>query len=627
VFPGPSCILPDYEVGSNLLSLIAELRRRNVLRAAAGYIVGAWLIIQVVETTFPAFGFDDLAVRWVIIALAIGFLPALVLAWVFEWTPGGLKRDREVDHGDEDLLSRVKRFDRIVMIGLAIGMAYFAVDKFLLDPARDAERERQVRQEARSEALVESYGERSIAVLPFDDLSPNRDQAYFGEGIAEELLNLLAHVNDLRVAGRTSSFTVAGRDLTIPEMAEALNVGHILEGSVRKAGGQLRITVQLIEARSDTHLWSQTFDREYADIFAIQDEIAAEVVDRLQITLLEGVPLMRKADPEAYALYLQARQLFHNQSQPGDFERSGELYRRAMEIDPEFIDAIAGYRRYLSMSGETLPGETDNRARIQRMLLKMLEIDPNHPEVLYALSFQAMDEDNDLETAARYLERAFESDPRHYDLLWYSALMLPGFGRSDLAAQVGEYLLARDPLSALCRDSTARAYRNIGDFDRAIELLREGLVLQPEWPPNHWGLTLTLVYAGRPQEALQNAIELEQKQEGPFPGHLEALHDLGMLEEFEAWLPEYIEVHADCCPAYVGQVYAWIGDADRALEWLEKEVATDSGSWGIRIRIVRRAFQKLKDDPRMQTLLERYQLTPEQVEEVGLNLRLPSPGR
>jgi TolB-like protein len=609
------------------LSLIAELRRRNVLRAAAGYIVGAWLIIQVVETTFPAFGFGDLEVRWVIVALAIGFIPATVLAWVFEWTPGGLKRDGEVDHRREDLRARGKRFDRLVMIGLALGMAYFAVDKFLLDPARDAEREAQVRQEARSEALVESYGERSIAVLPFADLSPDRDQAYFGEGIAEELLNLLAHVNDLRVAGRTSSFTVAGRDLTIPQMAEALNVSHILEGSVRKAGNQLRITVQLIEARSDTHLWSQTYDREYADIFAVQDEIAAEVFDRLQITLLDGVPNTRRADPEAYARYLQARYLFHNGSQPGDLERSGELYRRAMEIDPDFIDAIAGYRLYLSISGETLPGETDNRARIQRMLLKMLEIDPNHPVVLFSLSFEAMNQDNDLETAARYLERAFESDPRHYDLLWYSTTMLPGFGRSDLAAQVGEYMLARDPLCGRCRDATARAYRTLGDFDRAIELLREGLALQPEWIAGHFGLTLTLVYAGRPDEALQNAIELEQQQEAPFPGHLEALHDLGMLEEFEARLPEYIEVHADCCPSYVGQVYAWIGDAERALEWLEKEIATDSGSWGIRIRIVRWAFQKLKDDPRMQAMLERYQLTAEQVEEVGLDLRLPSLGR
>lgn len=605
--------------------MIAELRRRNVLRAAAGYIVGAWLIIQVVETTFPAFGFDDLAVRWVIIALAIGFLPALVLAWVFEWTPGGLKRDLEVDHSDEDLLSRGKRFDRIVMIGLAIGMAYFAVDKFLLDPARDAEREKQVRQEARSEALVESYGERSIAVLPFDDLSPNRDQAYFGEGIAEELLNLLAHVNDLRVAGRTSSFTVAGRDLTIPQMAEALNVDHILEGSVRKAGDQLRITVQLIEARSDTHLWSQTFDREYADIFAIQDEIAAEVVDQLQITLLDGVPHTRKADPEAYALYLQARQLFHNQTQPGDFERSGELYRRAMEIDPEFIDAILGYRRYLMISGETLPGEGSNDPRLRRMLNRALAIDPNHPVLLASLSFQAMDEDNDLDTAARYLERAFESDPRHYDLLWYSALTLPGFGRSDLAAQVGEYLLARDPLCQFCRDSTARAYRNIGDFDRSIELLKAGLELHPDWFAGNFGLTLSLVYAGRPDEALQHAIEHEKQIEGTHPGHLEALYDLGMLEEFEARLPEYVEEHADSYPAYVAQVYAWIGDADRALEWLEEEATT--GSWGIRHRIVRTAFHKLYDDPRMQALLERYQLTPDQVEEVGLDLRLPSMGR
>jgi len=602
------------------LSLIAELRRRNVLRAAAGYIVGAWLIIQVVETTFPAFGFGDMAVRWVIIALAIGFIPATVLAWVFEWTPGGLKRDEDVDPRREDLLARGKRFDRLVMIGLALGMAYFAVDKFLLDPARDAEREAQVRQEARSEALVESYGDKSIAVLPFDDLSPERDQAYFGEGIAEELLNVLAQVNDLRVAGRTSAFTVAGRDLTIPEMAGVLNVGHILEGSVRKAGNQLRITVQLIEARSDTHLWSQTFDREYADIFAIQDEIAAEVVDRLQVTLLGSELHVRQADPEAYALYLQAKHLNNSGSDPDSFERSGELFSRAMEIDPDFIDAIHGYMSYLYISSKFVPGAEDNRELRQRLFVRMQEIDPDHPAVLFSLSFRALAEDNDLETAARYLERSCEADPTNFD----DILTLTGFGRSDLAAQVGEFVLARDPLCQSCRESTARAYRIIGDFDRSIELLREGLELDPEWGPGHFNLTLSLVYAGRPEEALENAVAFEElaKQQGgdggTWPGHLETLHDLGMTGEFEALLPGYIEDHAEIVPDYVAQVYAWIGDADRAIEWLDKVDTTDS--YRIRHVIVRTPYQQIYDDPRMQALLERYQLTPEQVEAVGLDL-------
>jgi len=608
------------------MSLIAELQRRNVLRIAAAYVVGAWLIIQVVETTFPAFGFGNEAVRWTIIALAIGFLPAIVMAWVFEWTPGGLKRDREVDHGLPDTSDRVKRFDRVVMMGLAIGMAYFAVDKFLLDPARDSEREAQIKQQARSETLVESYGDLSIAVLAFDDLSPDRDQAYFGEGIAEELLNQLTQVGELRVAGRTSSFALSNKDLTIPEIARALNVGHVVEGSVRKAGNRVRITAQLIEAGSDTHLWSETFDREFTDIFAIQDEMAAVILDRLQITLLDGTPHKKAVDPQAYALYLQARNLFNNGTRPEDAEHSGELYRRAMGIDPEFIDAVHGYARHLWVSGETLPGEDSNRSRIRRLVDRALAIDPDHPNMLSWRAFLAMTLDNDMNTAARYLERAFESDPTHYDLLWVSVLNLPAYGRSDLAARVGEYLLERDPLCWICRDATARAYRNIGNYDRAIEILRAGIELRPEWGTGRFGVTLALVYSGRPEEALENAIELEQMLEGAefestTPGHLEALHDLGMQEAFESRLPDYLENYAEYYPAYVAQVYAWVEDADRAFEWLDRIDTTES--YGIRVAIVRTAFQKLRDDPRMHALLERYQLTPQQIEEVGLELDLP----
>ena len=250
----------------------------------------------------------------------------------------------------------------------------------------------------------------------------------------------------------------------------------------------------------------------------------------------------------------------------------------------------------------------------------MQEIDPDHPSVLYSLSFQALAEDNDLVTAARYLERSCEADPTNFNGL----LTLTGFGRSDLAAEVGEYVLARDPLCQDCRESTARAYRNLGDFDRSIELLRKGLELDPEWVPGHSGLTLSLVYAGRPEEALENAVAFEEmaKQQGigeaPWPGHLEALHDLGMTGEFEALLPGYIEGHVQIVPDYIAQVYAWIGDADRAIEWLDKVDTTDS--YRIRHVIVRTAYQQIYDDPRMQALLERYQLMPEQVEAVGLDL-------
>ncbi|UCC14439.1 MAG: adenylyl cyclase, partial [Gammaproteobacteria bacterium] len=265
------------------MTFLEELKRRNVVRVGAAYVALSWLIIQVAETLFPLFGLSDAAARLVVILLAIGFLPALVFAWVFEFTPEGLRRESEVDH-DSDVSRRMtRRLDRLIMVFLTLALGYFALDKFVIDPARDAEElataTEQARQEGRSDAIVESYGDKSIAVLPFVNMSSDSEQEYFADGISEELLNLLARIPTLRVISRSSAFSFKGKDVNIPEVARQLNVAHVLEGSVRKSGDKIRITAQLIEARSDTHLWSETYDRTLDDIFAIQDNVAAAVVE------------------------------------------------------------------------------------------------------------------------------------------------------------------------------------------------------------------------------------------------------------------------------------------------------------------------------------------------------------
>ena len=248
------------------MSFFNELKRRNVLRVGAAYVVGAWLLIQVVETIFPLFGFDEAPARIVVIVLAIAFVPVLILAWAFELTPEGLKKESEVDRTQSIAPNTGKKLDRVIMVVLALALGYFAFDKFVLTPQRDAEQlavlEEQkttevehARQAGRTEAMVESYGEKSIAVLAFQDMSQDKDQEYLSDGIAEELLNLLAKIPELRVISRSSAFSYKGENIKLAQVAEELNVAHILEGSVRKAGNRVRITAQLIEARSDTHLW------------------------------------------------------------------------------------------------------------------------------------------------------------------------------------------------------------------------------------------------------------------------------------------------------------------------------------------------------------------------------------
>ena len=222
--------------------------------------VTAWLGIQVAETIFPAFGFGDAAIRLVVIVFAIGLIPALVVSWVFEITPEGLKKEKDIDRTTSITNKTGKQLDRIIMVVLALALGYFAIDKFALSPQRQAEElataTKEAHKEGRSEALVESYGDKSIAVLPFVNMSSDEEQEYFSDGISEELLNLLTKIPELRVISRSSAFSYKGKDIKLTEIAKELNVAHILEGSVRKAGKLVRITVQLIEARSDTHLWS-----------------------------------------------------------------------------------------------------------------------------------------------------------------------------------------------------------------------------------------------------------------------------------------------------------------------------------------------------------------------------------
>jgi len=271
------------------LSFFNELKRRNVIRIGAAYVVVAWLIIQVAETIFPLFGFDDSPARIAVIVLAVGFIPVLIITWAFELTPDGLKRDGEVDRSHSLTPQTGNKLDKIIMVVLAVALGFFAFDKFVLDPQRDAELVAETAQQVRSDALVGTYGDHSIAVLPFADMSQSGDQQYLSDGLAEELLNLLVQVDGLRVASRSSTFNLRDESLSVSEIAKRLNVAHVLEGSVRMAADQLRVTVQLIEAGSDTHLWSQTYDRKFDNIFKILFIVAWHRQPRFLFLAANGV--------------------------------------------------------------------------------------------------------------------------------------------------------------------------------------------------------------------------------------------------------------------------------------------------------------------------------------------------
>jgi TolB-like protein len=262
------------------MSLFEELKRRNVIRVGILYLVAAWLLLQLADVLSSLLPVPESAGSLVILLLVLGFFPVVIFAWVYEMTPDGLRREVDVDRSQSVTHETGKKINTLIVVLLVIAIAGLVTDRLIPEPSVDSDVAAVEPAEAPQPVDSQSQ-DRSIAVLPFADLSQDQDQQYFTDGLSEELLNLLVRVDELRVASRTSSFAFRGSSLGIPEISKALNVGHILEGSVRKDGDRIRISAQLIEAGTDTHLWSENFDRELTDIFAIQDEIANAIVNAL----------------------------------------------------------------------------------------------------------------------------------------------------------------------------------------------------------------------------------------------------------------------------------------------------------------------------------------------------------
>ena len=376
------------------MSLLAELKRRNVIRMAGLYLIGAWLIVQVVGTVLPMFHAPEWLPQSVVALLAIGFIPAMVFAWVFEMTPDGLKRDAEVDPAESIAPQTAKRMNRMIMAVLVLALTYFAFDRLVLAPRRDAALVATTTQTVQAKATAKAkptVDRNSIAVLPFVNMSGDPANEYFSDGISEEILNVLAGTPELKVAARTSSFSFKGKAMEVPEIARVLNVRMVLEGSVRKQGDKVRITAQLIDASNGFHVWSQTFDRKLEDIFAIQDEIARAIGDELKVKIGGGDgPGQRSSgtkDLAAYDLYLRGMSLWHTRRENALWEAVA-LFEQAAAADPTFAQAYAGQALVYGIlpSYSARISWTDGLARSNEHALRALALDPTLPEPYAAFS-------------------------------------------------------------------------------------------------------------------------------------------------------------------------------------------------------------------------------------------------
>jgi len=591
--------------------LFAELKRRRVFRVMAVYGLVAFVLLQVVSLVVPALLLPEWTYRFVAFILLLGFPVAVVLAWALELTPEGVRRTPAAASGElteiaEAPLSKRWPAGAFALVGTAALLAgvWYAGRRSAPAAATD---------------LAAGPVVASIAVLPFVNMSSDAEQEYFSDGISEELLNLLTKIPDLRVAARTSSFSFKGQHLKIPEIAGRLKVAHVLEGSVRKAGDRVRITAQLIRAEDGFHVWSRSWDRTLRDIFQIQDEIAADVAEQLKVTLLGAAATVEETDPDAYALFLQARQLGRRVTAEG-FEQSIVLYQRALEIAPDYAAAWAGLAYNYNYQGAIgLRPIDEGYQRAREAADRALTIDPEYAEAYATLGRIAVAYDNDPAVAARHYERALELDPSNPDIINDAARLARNLDRLDRAVALQEYAVARDPVNPTSHFRLGVSYLTGGRLDEAIASFRTALRLSPGRIGAEYRIGRAFLRKGEPEAAL---AAMQRESSGwRWNGLALAYHALGQEAESDSALAELIARFEQEAAYNVAYILAYRGEADRAFEWLDKAVRyKDPGLSQIAVEVL---FANIHDDPRWLPFLESLGKSPAQLAAIEFHVRVP----
>ena len=605
------------------MPLYHELKRRNVFRVAIAYLAAAWLLTEVAGTLFPAFGIPDWGIRFMVIVFALGFVPATVISWIYELTPEGLKREQDVVRDESITHLTARRLDVFTIGLIVVALAFILADRFWMSPRYIAE------PVVTAEALTDKvqtqepeprYPPNSIAVLPFINMSDDDSNEYFSDGISEELLNLLSKIQGLRVVSRTSSFAYKGKDTKIADIARELNVDHLLEGSVRKAGDQVRITTQLIRASDSSHLWSETYDRTLDDIFTIQDEIARAVVKQLKIRLLGEVPKLEQTSPEAYALYLQAREVGYQYNRNG-LEQSNDLYRQSLAIDPDFAPAWSGLGTNFFWAGYFGLLQYDEAfALALKATNKSLALNPDSTSAHALLGGIALLHEGDQQAAVKHYQHALKLGPSNPESLSMAALQLERLGRTKETIALREYLVTNDPANSRSHFYLGIAYLRGGQPNNAIASFQTALALQPSYVSAHFRIGVALLFKGEAEAALTE-MKLEPTRAYRWFGLTMAYYATGQQQESDATLTRLVEEYEKRSAYNIAYVYAFRDEADKAFEWLEKAVLfRDSG---LSSASTQKLFLNIHDDPRWLPFLESIGQSPEQLAAIEFEVNLP----
>jgi TolB-like protein len=580
-------------------SLWTRLRRRKVVQWGIAYAAAAWTLLQVIEYLGETYAWPPQIRQIATLVPALGLPIVLIIAWYH-----GDRGEQRVSGAELTIIAL------LLFLGGGLLWRYQRASEATSVTIPPTSR-------APATAPVEPH---SIAVLPFVNMSSDKEQEYFADGISEELLTLLAQVPQLRVIARTSSFSFKGKEVDVATIAETLDVAYLLEGSVRKSGNRLRITAQLIRTADSSHLWSESYDRQMTDVFEVQDEIAGAVVSELKIKLLAAPPKARATDPKAYALFLQAREI-DRQATVAAWEQSFALYQQALALDPAYIAAWVGLADAYCSRWYPSRQLADDGIRLAREATeKALALDPEYAPAHAQLGYIAVLYTGDLAAAARHLEHALALEPANPDILRFASALARRLGRLDKAIAIGEYQIARDPVSAEGHYALGLAYRYAGRLDEASAEFRTVLRLSPGYVGAHAMIGEVLLQKGDAKGALAE-IQEEANAELRLESLPLAYHALGRKVESDAALAELIRKHETTAAYTIAIALAYRGEADRAFEWLDKAVQYhDSGLGSLAVYPL---FTNLHSDPRWLPFLRKVGVAPEQLAAIQFDVTLP----
>jgi TolB-like protein/Tfp pilus assembly protein PilF len=581
----------------NSRNFFSELKRRNVYKVAVAYAIIGWLLVQIATQVFPFFEIPTWAVRLVVLLVVIGFPIALVIAWAFELTPEGLQRTEDVDRGAQ-ARTKSHAWIYVAIVGAILSVGLFLLGRygFPTPPSSTSE-----------------LPAKSIAVLPFDNLSHDPDNAFFTEGVQDEILTRLAKVADLKVIARSSTKRFQGAPENLPDVAKQLGVLNILEGSVQKVNDQVRVNVQLINAITNAHLWAEIYDRKLTDIFAVESDIAKTIADTLKAKLtgseLKAMAKVPTSDSEAYEFYLKGR-FFWNKRTGADLRKAIAYFNQAIEKDPVYARAYAGLAdsyALLSVFGAAAPHDSIPQARAAAK--KALELDETLAEAHASAGRILTGYDFDFPQAIAEFERAIALDPNyataHHWLGWGP---LSASRQFDRAIVEGKRAVELDPLSSINNSDLGLIYIYAGRYDDAIAQLHKTIELDPSFHIAPYYLGIAFQLKGQLPDAIsayQKATELNDDPENlAYLG--QAYARTGRRSDAQAILAQLTqEAKSRYVSAYsLAVLLLALGEKDRAMDELERAYREGAGNDIFTINIDP-MLDELRGQPRFEALAQR----------------------